>query len=303
MEWMSKFKKCYSISDSIIDYYNRLFEMINENKQDSDEFNNILDIISRLTVIEIKQYDKLTMDEIKCIWSEFEQIPSSKLSLCDIRVINKLHISYDKLTKNCIRNNNLFEFLDENELLSIADIVNSKIMIDSFKLMLKKISELECNSDYEKKLKKEFLLYIMQHALFKLSIGYASEKLSLKNGYNISKIESVDLNQIEDQIFDATGNKPDLIVFARDNIFADFMDFLNLLENANFDTDDLENIYDNLYFITYMEVIIKYLNKEQLAFVSSYINGINFNNKLIANNIRRLVKTEQDEVFNDKNCE
>ena len=47
-------------------------------------------------------------------------------------------------------------------------------------------------------------------------------------------------------------------------------------------------IYDNLFFVSYLEVLLEYLNINQLEIISSYCDRTNFNNKMIINIIQTL---------------
>ena len=210
---------------------------------------------------------------------------------------------YDILSNNAIKNDGLFPNISDEEILSLADIVNSKILIDTFKLMEKKIFHLICNTDEEKKFRSNLLLYNHQHALLKLNFHYLSEKFGLKSDYNLFCISTIDLEKVQERIFKDTGNKIDLIVLARNGIFSDLITFLNSLENVEFTEDDEESIYDNFYYVSYIEVVLPYLTQEQLKFISSYVKGINFNSKMIGNDIRGLIRKRINKMLEEEENE
>lgn len=292
MSLRGKYKRCFSLSFAIIDYYNKLLDLLEDEKRSGRRFDFIVKIISKLSSLEAKMYSKLTEDELRMIIFHLKQIPDNELSLRDIRVMGRLSTAGNKATGNVIVNNGLFSFLDENTKLSVSDIVYSKIMIDTFLITLKKISELTCTNDEQRKFVKELKDYNNQHAILKLNLHELSEMIAIDSNYDLARIESIDLDMVKRHMVTDRENDIDLKQLVNDKVFFDFMACLGEFESTTLDGEDVEGVYDNLYFVSYLEVLLDYLDRNQLNFIASYCSGIKFKNKMIAENVRRLIRNK-----------
>ena len=288
------------MSFTIINYYDKLLDLLENGKITSRRFNFIIKVIKKLSSLEAKMYNKLTEDELKTIIFHLKQIPDNELSLRDIRVMGRLSIARDKILGNSIVNNACFPFLDRNVKLSISDIVYSKIMIDTFLLTLKKISELTCTNDEQRKFAKELNDYNTQHALLKLNLHELSEIVAIDSNYDLTSVKPIDLDEVKRHMVNNRMSGIDLKQLVNDKVFSDFMACLDEFEHTSLDDGDVEGVYDNLYFVSYLEVLLDYLDKNQLNFISSYCNGIKFKNKMISGNVRRLIRNKITSIMEEK---
>ena len=294
-----KHKRCFSLSFTIINYYDKLLDLLENGKITSRRFNFIIKVIKKLSSLEAKMYNKLTEDELKTIIFHLKQIPDNELSLRDIRVMGRLSIARDKILGNSIVNNDCFPFLGRNVKLSISDIVYSKIMIDTFLLTLKKISELTCTNDEQRKFAKELNDYNTQHALLKLNLYELSEMVVIDTNYDLTSVKPIDLDEVKRHMVNNRMSGIDLKQLVNDKVFSDFMACLDEFEHTSLDDGDVEGVYDNLYFVSYLEVLLDYLDKNQLNVISSYCNGIKFKNKMISGNVRRLIRNKITSIMEE----
>jgi len=91
----------------------------------------------------------------------------------------------------------------------------------------------------------------------------------------------------------------DLKHLVNDKALSDFMACLGEFECTSLDGGDVEGVYNNLYFVSYLEVLLDYLDKNQLNFISSYCNGIKFKNKMISGNVRRLIRNKITSIMEE----
>ena len=290
MDIIEKYKNCYNISFSIIDNYNKLLELLTINEIEDIEFNDIIKSISELIEKENKAYSNLSQLEIKAICEGLKAIPESNLSIKDIRVIQRIKTAFDKLNGLTIVNGNVFPFLNANKKLSISDIINSKIVIDTILLVTRKIASLNCSNAEEQEFADELENLNRQHALYKLNLYELSETIAIKHNYQLNEISPIDLTKIEDKITTLTSESIKLTNLANSQIFRDFMTFLNSFQHARLIASDIESIYDNLYFISHLEVLLPYLTKEQLYRAYNHCLAMKFKNSLIRQNVNAVIK-------------
>lgn len=299
---MGKIRNCYIYAYKITEYYNLFVDlMINDIKdKDKDKVNKIIDRIKKLILKERKAYKKITVKDIDMIVEELRLIPREEISVGDLRVNGRLAISYDILKDFKITNDDLFPTLEKKMELSIIDIINSKIIIDVYKTIYRKLNELCCDDKKSQEYIKKLNIINMQILVYKLSFYELSEELALNVCYDISKIPEIDIKMVENKIYATTGKTIDLRKLINNKVYKDVLALLDSFGIISLEPDSVDSIYDNLFFVTQIEILLSYLTKEQLGFVSLYCEGLERKNDMVIENIKKLVRNKINVVSEGK---
>lgn len=288
-----EYSGCYKASLKIVNLYDVLTDVVLDNESSLDEFMVFIGELKKAIDEEDKVYNELSVDDIKNFIEKLKEITSEEGTLfSDIRISNRLAFVNDILINNSFKNNGLFPTLDDNLELSLLDIINSKIVIDTYKLLNNKLVSLSLKDikslDYAQKIDT----LNIEHIFYKLSLYVLSEKLAVKSMFNISMMPTIDLNKVENRIIEEKGFEINLYEIINSRLYDSIISLIDNFKNMLLDSSDYISIYDNLVYVTQFELFLSYLTKEQLEYISSYCDGIKSDNKLVLDNIKRLVKNK-----------
>lgn len=281
---------CCIRSRNMINLYNELEENILKN-------NNIHKLETKIktnVIKELDSYSNLSNNDLLSLQLELQSLLNSNdvSNECIFRINTRLETSFDKKCKNTIKNGNLLKELDPNLEFSILDLINSKITIDTQKLVYNKISNLIADSDdtknYIMMLKDIDKIYLISY----LNLYEVSERLLINSSFDVERIPSFSFKELEENIFNDKGLNIDIIA-NYNNIF--YLTSVNLIETiyqSKFNPSRVTSIYNNLYYVSKLDVLINYLNKEQLHNLLNLCNKLNINEMLkndITNNINKKI--------------
>ena len=286
-----KITKCYKASLNVINLYDILNDVLIDNSSKYDDFIFILNELKLAIVEEDNIYSCLNLNDIK----EFiDKIKLDRLlrdySFVDVRVSSKLAYFSEILNGDYIDNNGLFSELDDDFKISIKDLISSKISIDLYRLIRTKIDSLSLSDSKSLKIANKMKEEDVQQFIYKISLRVLGEKLAISNLFNIYKIKDIDFSNIESIIFDNYGVDIDIINYINKEVYKNIIGVIDILKTLNINSNDCYKIYDNLVYTSQIEVLIQYLNKEELEEILGYLNQINTSNKLVMSNIKKILK-------------
>ena len=286
-----KITKCYKASLNVINLYDILNDVLIDNSSKYDDFIFILTELKLAIVEEDNIYSCLNLNGIK----EFiDKIKLDRLlrdySFVDVRVSSKLAYFSEILNGDYIDNNGLFSELDDDFKISINDLISSKISIDLYRLIRTKIDSLSLSDSKSLKIANKMKEEDVQQFIYKISLRVLGEKLAISNLFNIYKIKDIDFSNIESIIFDNYGVEIDIINYINKEVYKNIIGVIDILKTLKINSSDCYKIYDNLFYTSQIEVLIQYLNKEQLEEILDYSNQINTSNKLVMSNVKKILK-------------
>ena len=259
----NEYQKLMNYSDMGLDY--------------SEEYASEIERIKHLVTIEDSYYAKLNLEETNSYLSDYPI--SDSPSVLEERYYNKL------LDRRKI-------LLDEpriDDFTLFSSVIESKIMIDTFKLLNQKLAAIIKNDDVDSDFKEDLLTY---HKLSKYDCFTTNnylEKLALSYGFNISRIPKIEFETIEKEFN---------IKFIEESksIFIYYViEGLEFLIYNKTNDDELAK-YNELIELTRLEVLISYLNKQDLIKLYDTINkefGSMENNQYITT-IKKLIRTKKE---------
>lgn len=286
------FDKNFDVSYNIIDSYDILAALLyskDRNMYDKD-IKLVLDNLKKLLIKEVNNYNKMDMEDIICYTEEFKNIPVSWYDLADFRIHYRIGCVYDRLIDNTINLNELYPELNIDYELGIRDIINSKIEIDVYRLISSKLNNLYLTDNVSKDFQNKLLNLNNQYIVIKLSMRELSEILLLKSDFDIDKMLNIDLSFVEDKISTNKGNNIKIIDIVKDKAYNDIISLIDKLKIMTLDSGDVNNIYNNLFSISYIEVLLDYLDINKLIDLCVYCSSINIRNSMLNNNLKCIIK-------------
>ena len=290
MENNDKYKILYDISNNIINLYDNLFLMKKDRNFDNSK---ILMKIKKKIEEEYNLYSKLDIDDINALMNIIENNDENKLDFSNIRIKMKLAIIYDKL---CGYNISNFDLIDDEINYSLIDLTTSKIIIDIYKLLNYKLSNVSVSDDKSIQYIKDMKRLNSQYIIYKLSLYDVSERLGLEYNFNINNIPVISFDDIEKNIYEIYNINMDIEKDMNTQILVFVLSKINMFSSLKMDINDYGSIYDNLLYVSILEVLFSYLNKQQLEFFKAYFSRIKSDNKIVANNVKRLIKNKLNEL-------
>lgn len=291
----NRYYKHFPVSCEILECYDLLASLLILESNKSSELIELINRLKEIVKFEFDKYNTLTTDDIHRYKFELNNTPLNWRDLEDLRIDFRLSCTFDRLMNNSIKLMDLFPMIDIDMDLSFSDIVNSKIIIDIYKLINKKISLLKFNDNKSIEYTNKLRDLNIQNALFKLSMHELSEILFFDSLFDIDKIKDINLDQVSSILSVFRGRNIDIIDSMQNKICLDVLNILNNIVNINFNADNVILIYDNLFVVSQLEILLGYLNKSQLEVILAYCNRIKYNDKLIENNIKSLVRYRYEE--------
>lgn len=295
MDNIDKFNEYYSKSMEIVKLYDRFVSLLlikNKNNINNGTIKLLLNEIKNEINEEYEMYSLLVDEDVTSFINKIHLMSDEKLGLVNVRVNSQLAIVYDKLLGYTVLNDGMFPTLDENLNFSLIDLISSKIVIDIYKLLDNKLSLLSVNDDKSREYVEKIININKQYVIYKLCLHEVSERLAIDYCYDISKMPSISIDEIERNYFETYGTVIDLKRNINSKVFRYIITKINEFRNIAMNTDDYESIYDNLLYVTQIEVLITYLTKSQLEFILAYCSRIKSDNKMVLDNVKRLVRSQ-----------
>lgn len=293
MDNIDKYNNYYNKSNDIVKLYDSLVNiLISKGKKNYNDIKLILDKIKSEINIEYRTYDNILLDDIDDMIKIIHLKDGKELKFADIRVNSRLAILYDKLCGNTVLNLDIVSNIDENLNFSLVDLVTSKIVIDVYKLLDSKLDSINVSDNKSLSYFNSIRTLNTEYMVYKLSLNEVSERLGLEYGYDIKRIPIISINDIEKNIFETHGLNINLGNDLNSKVFKYLLSKINEFKEMNIDMDNYESIYDNLLYVSIFEVLITYLNNNQLEFLMAYFNRFNSDNKIVLSNIKKLVRSK-----------
>lgn len=212
------------------------------------------------------------------------------------RIINKLMQeieisdgSYLYVYTLCLKN------APNSEKLSVLDAINSIISIETIQSLKEQINLLAPNNKEQleliKGLKRELADYLIDTL-----INYSTAEI-------ITVYNDADDNTNVEQIPQTSIKLLKLLIFANfKNLFEDIIqtctkETINLLATNNPTYDSPKSIFEYMKFITRLDILLSYTDSGLYKEIEKYINGTQFNNDNIKEEVKNILKKHKGRSF------
>lgn len=295
MDLYEQLNKRFPITMKIVKCYDYLINLIESDNSSIEEFIQMVDKIKELKYEEYQLYNKFTFEEINGYVSKLSRSFCQEMKFTDIRINGRLICTYDRMRGYSINCNEIFTDIDVNMELSITDIVNSKINIDTYKLISYKLNNLVCTNDLDIMYKNNLIQLNMRNYIYKMTFKETSELLMIYSMFNIHNVLEIDLNVVEKKYFNKTGKKIHIKQIVESNIYSLTIKFLDDLLCSKIDGNDIDSIYYNLFMISHLEILLDYLSIDKLNDLSLYYGRMIGQDKMIVSSVKDLIKRKVKE--------
>lgn len=290
MDLYEQLNKRFPITKEIIDCYDELVELLGGNDILIDDVASIVDKIKDLKKLEYQLYNEFTALEMSNYIGKLSNNSCNRMDFLNIRINSRLISAYDIMRGYAVNSKEIFPDISVDYELSITDIVNSKINIDTYKNITRKIENLICSSSYEDCYKGKLYTLNMQNYIYKMAIKDTSELLIIDSMFDIQNIKEIDLNLIEKKYFEKTNKKIDINKTIETNIYCLVINFLDSLLSSKMDGMDINSVYYNLFMISHVEVLLDYLSIDKLNTLSLYYEKMVGTDKMISTSVKEIIK-------------
>lgn len=253
-------------STIVTTYYKMLMNLASQDKDKTDEFYEIIDKLKKAVDGEEQLYNNLTSEEYDELIKYYQgnKLQSSTDARIYIRVKNYQRLNLPSLI-----------IYDKNILLS--SVITAKLIIDVLKMVNQKIDDLEDND------KEIIKLYANIINITYLSSNEFIEKIALNNDFDINEIPVINFSNIE-KTFNVK-----FINEAQDLLMQYVNDSYEELNSLNYE-DEYLNEYTKLLELSRIEIMIPYLNKDNLLRVKELCNT---GNSDLFTEIKKLIKNKE----------
>lgn len=270
---MSEYILGLGVSVKICKMYDELVSLVLSEREYDEKFNNKVQVLELLLEDEVLAYKKLDENAANMYYDRISNDDTHNLDNVKSRYFSKIKERLDILSGINISG---YPF-------SLNTAIIGKILLDAIKEVENNIiNNLNGNSTYD-------LLYSF-HKTYKYSLIASNdflERLAVDFNFNLSEIPNISFDVIKKN-FNCNDNFNNylnnmLLILAKDTI-----GMLTYDEGA----PDITSIYSNLLAISQLNVIISYLNKNNLYKLLEYLKN---NNICISNNtkyIRKLIENK-----------
>jgi len=284
------YNKCYKSSLRVVKLYDVLTDVAIDCESSLMEFNLFVEELRKAIIDEDKCYNELSIDDVKNFLFQLKNIVSEEgILFSDVRVNNKLSYMVNRLHGNVLENESLFPTLDEKYELDLIDLIDSKFVIDTYKLLNKKLNSISLSDSKSLKMTKMIDKLNVEHIIYKISLYVLAEKLAIDSNFNISKLPMINLEFIKKRIIDEKKLDIDIDYLINLRAYNSVVSLLDGFNKLGFNGNDYVNVYDNLVYCTEFEVLFEYLTLEQLKEVDIKLKEIASDNNMVVNNVRKLV--------------
>lgn len=299
MAFDNRFDKHFPVTYEIIECYDVLASLLTLDTKDDSESNELVAKMKELIKHEFDVYNTLSFEDIQKYTSELRKIPECWHDLEDFRICYRLACVYDRIRDYTVNAKDLFPHLELDIELGVRDIINSKIEIDTYKTISNKLNSLSCSDEKSIEYANKLKCLNKQNFILKLGMRELAEILLLDGLFDIDKIAEIDLTDVEEELSIKRGIYIDLKDTIKDKIYSDALKLVERIEKIELNSDDFVSIYNNLFLTSHLEVLLDYLDLDQLYKISSYCDKIKSKSELIGNKVRMLIKSKLSEYDED----
>ena len=286
-------KECYLITGEIVVKYYELYELIQDDISNNLDLyeNNISDILD-LIIKEYNMYNSLSLIDVNRSLDLIKNIDCDKLMI-DNRFKHKLEM-FKKIKEGFkISSNELnLDILDNNMNFSIFEVLYSIIDIEVMKKLRNKIDDIS-TSNYNdllfiKSLNNKFNLVLFNQTYN----NNLSEIINLSYNMDCLKIPYINKETILNKINNLLEINNDSYFIPVDSTLMKLAIIsLDKLVEFSFENNP-KIVFNNLLYITRLEIIISYMNKNNLYELIDYCELIKDRNFFGVYNVLSLIKNK-----------
>lgn len=289
--------ECRNLSVSIVDRYNRLYNIATTFGEDSSEFKNEIREILKLVKDEHILYERLKYPK-KEIIQEYDreekygdEIDDDDLLAYQSRVLTKLSGTSLALGEHYFKFSDFFGYgnvLPNDIKLGIDDVMCSSLELETLKRideMMRNISKIEyLDKTYIDNIKREHF----DSKIHYFTVRNTSELIGLYYDFDYNKVPYFNYEMFKIVIFNEYGLISKKIIYYLDDGLKNMaLTALNIL--AYFDDICVNAVtyYQYILFSEFFETYVSYMSKEKRKELSEEVKKITINDNLVRSRIKK----------------
>ncbi len=254
-------------------YYEKLRRLSFEGEESSKEFDDTVDKLKECVHVETNAYHSLSMEEMQEAIKIFEK----KGVNCSIDA--RIYAKLQEYIRDRARSNISVE---------ISNIISSKIIIDVLKKVTNQLIDLDPEAVEEEEI-DTLLKYNDVYKYTYLTRNKYIEKLAISGRFSILALPDIKFEDVENHY------NMHFVKECAHLAFSYIQDSLNELINNNSE-DKYTKVYISVFEIARIEVMLPYLDKDNLIKLSEYVDELDFKkDDSNYDRIKRLIRKRKEE--------
>ena len=285
-------KICYEYSSIIMVIYKELLVLSSlMDCSDISSYDQILDKLENYVLKEYDAYEKLLIYEKARLLPKIDTLINDlDSSLEQLRYRNKLQFTKNIFIGYKISARELeIENIPKDMKFDIYSVLLTVIYIDTFKKMNDKLDDLTYDDEKEAELVHSLYGELNIKLFKKCCANDLLEIISLFNGMNIDKIPNISMNVVTNYLSKMYYGM-DMSEHVSEIFFNAIVADISSMSHRDQLAYTPEDILDYLYFITRMETIMLYMNRDYLLKLYEYCKGLKFDNAYISSDVKSKIK-------------
>ena len=200
-------------------------------------------------------------------------------------IYNGLKITTNKLDINKVTSDMEFD---------IYSAIFSLIYIEIFRKILNKLETVTYDNEQDEMFVNNLFEELNFKIIYRCSCNDLFEIISLYCDMDINKFPNIKMDVLKTHLSNIYQDDNDIDEHINEILYNSIIDDINQMTLKNNLDNNPEAVFDYLYFVTKMDVILSYLNKKYLEKLLNYYNQTQFNNNFIKYNTRKLIRSKLD---------
>ena len=257
--------------------YDKLRFLSGYDKEDSPEYEELLTKVKRCIMIENKEYDNLSNEELLECMIAIEKNKYTHPSL--VRHYSKLKYVLQVREGNAT---------DQGNLLN--DVISTKLLVDVLKKLDYKVKSLTDNEEISEEDLGILIIFHKVHKFSYLTSNNFIESLAIKNDFDIESIPRLSFSRIEDRF----GIK--FLDKAKELFLSYATDSIDELLKMN--TEDIHaRAYTTLFELSRIECVLEYLDYKTTEALQKYVDyNKNYKDDEVLTTVKRLIRKRKEEL-------
>ena len=266
--------KCYDFTIQVVAKYKELFSIGFSQECDLALYSDCIEEIRELVIQEEQLYGNLKKEDVTDFFEIIVPL-TNDYSVEYMRFRNKMLFTKDKIESSKINGSDVgIDFIPQGMEFDIFPSIISMLTIRVLKTIKYKIDILTPDNDGDEEFVERLYVHFDRKLLFELCGNELSEIIGLFCDMDIAKIPDISFELLEKQVkrIFKVQNANDAMNTTLLNVAYRCMNEIIGCKNYKNRSKD---VFNYLYLITKLEVIMEYMSKKYLLMLSDYCNSLN----------------------------
>lgn len=176
----------------------------------------------------------------------------------------------------------------------IYSAIFSVIYIEVFRKILNRLESLSYDNEQDEMFVNNLFGELNFKIIYRCSCNDLFEIISLYCDMDINNFPDINMDILKVHLSNVYQEIDDIDGHVNEILYNSIIDDINQMALKNNLDNNPEEVFDYLYFVTKIDVILSYLNRKYLEKLLNDYNQIKFNNNVIKCNTRKLIRERAD---------